>query len=163
MAHARAQLLGDRDHLVGRPQRAGSDEDRDLLPAFSTSAARRRSASNGVPRASRSPRPNAKFRARAAAPVWLFLQIVRQHDCRDPPLAQRDANGAVDQMPHLRRRRRLLHERAGDILEHADEIDFLLIMAAERVARLLADDRQHRHVIQPRIVKPGDQVRGARA
>ena len=34
------------------------------------------------------------------------------------------------------------------------QIDLLLVMAAHRGARLLAGDRQHRHVIQPRVVKP---------
>ena len=57
----------------------------------------------------------------------------------------------------------LLDERSGHVLEHARQIDFLLIMAAERGARLLAGDRQHRHVIQPRVIEAGDQVRGAGA
>ena len=56
---------------------------------------------------------------------------------------------------------RLLDERAGDVLEHADQVDFLLIMAAERGARLLAGDREHRHVIEPRVIKAGDQMRRA--
>ena len=52
---------------------------------------------------------------------------------------------------------------AGDVLEHRDQIELLLIMAAERVARLLADDREHRLMIEQRVVKPGDQMRRARA
>ena len=71
--------------------------------------------------------------ARRAA-VWGFLQIVRKHDNRDPPIAEGDANRAVDQMAHLGGRRRLLHERAGDIFEQADEVYLLLVMAANRVA-----------------------------
>ncbi|MGY4382884.1 hypothetical protein ACVWZ3_010587 [Bradyrhizobium sp. i1.3.6] len=51
--------------------------------------------------------------------------------------------------------------RACDVLEHRDEIKFLLIAPAERVSRLLADDRQHRLVIEQRIVEPGDEMRSA--
>ena len=67
-------------------------------------------------------------------------------------------------MAHLRRRAGLLHEGAGHVLEHADQIDFLLIVAAERRAGLLPGDGQHRHVVHPRVVQAGDQVRrtGAR-
>ena len=36
-------------------------------------------------------------------------------------------------------------------------------MAAQRRARLLADDGQHGHVIHPRVVQAGDKVRRARA
>src|SRR6185503_7336053 len=39
--------------------------------------------------------------------------------------------------------------------------ELLLVMAAERRPRLLAGDRQHRHVIEPRIVKSGDEMRRA--
>ena len=32
-------------------------------------------------------------------------------------------------------------------------------MRADRGARLLADDRQHRHMVEPRVIQPGQQVR----
>ena len=48
-------------------------------------------------------------------------------------------------------------------LNIARQIDFLLIMAAERIARLLAGNGEHRHVIEPRVIKAGDQVRCAGA
>ncbi len=35
-------------------------------------------------------------------------------------------------------------------------------MAAECGARLLAGDRKHRHVIEPRVVEPGHEVRSTR-
>ena len=75
----------------------------------------------------------------------------------------RDAHRAIDQMTHLRGDGGLLDECAGHVLEQARQIDFLLIMAADRGARLLAGDREHRHVIEARVVKAGDQVRGAGA
>ena len=58
-------------------------------------------------------------------------------------------------MPNLGWRRRLLHERAGDILEQADQVNFLLVVSSERVARLLSHNGEHRHVIEPRVVEPG--------
>ena len=48
------------------------------------------------------------------------------------PARQRDADGAVDQMAHLGRRRGLCNKGAGHVLEHRDEIEFLLVVPAER-------------------------------
>ena len=76
---------------------------------------------------------------------------------------QRDPRRAVDQVAHLRGRRGLRDIGAGDVLEHRDQVEFLLILAAERVARLLTDDREHGLMIEQRVVEPRDQVRGARA
>ena len=95
--------------------------------------------------------------------VGQLLQVVRQDQRGDAALADRDAHRAVDQMADLRRHRGLLHEGAGDIAEQRRQIDFLLVMAAERRAGLLAADRQHRHVVEPRVVKSRDQMRGARS
>ena len=50
---------------------------------------------------------------------------------------------------------------AGDVLEQRDQIDFLLIMAAQRDARLLPDNGHHRLMIHLRIVKPVQQMDGA--
>jgi hypothetical protein len=63
-------------------------------------------------------------------------------------------------MADLRRRRGLYDESARHVLEQARKIDFLLIMGAERGARLLASNGKDRHVVEPRIVKAGDQMRG---
>ncbi len=49
-----------------------------------------------------------------------------------------------------------------DVLEERDEIDFLLVIAAERRARLLADDRDDRLVIHLRVVKSVEQMDRAR-
>ncbi len=64
-------------------------------------------------------------------------------------------------MADLRRRACLLHEGAGDILEQVREVGFLLVVATERRARLLADNGEHRLVVEPRIVQPVEQVDGA--
>jgi hypothetical protein len=75
----------------------------------------------------------------------------------------RDAHRAVDQVPHLRRHHRHVHVVAGDVLEQRDQVDLLLVVAAERRARLLADDRHHRLVVELGVVQAVEQVDGARA
>ncbi|SAL88412.1 hypothetical protein AWB68_08766 [Caballeronia choica] len=93
--------------------------------------------------------------------IFQFLQVVRQDDGRDLALRQRRAHRAIDQMAHLRRHTRLLHESPGDVLEHRNKIEFLLIVAAKRGARLLPGDREHRHVVHARVVQAGQEMRRA--
>ncbi len=93
--------------------------------------------------------------------VGHLLKIVGQDDRRHPALAERDSDRTIDQMAHLRRRGGLRDEGAGDVLEQARQIDFLLIVAADRVARLLTGNGEDRHVVEPRVIKPGDEMRGA--
>ena len=64
----------------------------------------------------------------------------------------------VRHLVDLRRYARLLHEGAGHVLEQRLQVHFLLVVRAERRARLLADDGEHRGVIQPRIVEAVQQV-----
>ena len=91
------------------------------------------------------------------------LKVVGQDQRRDAPLRHRDADGAVDQVPHLPRNHGLLHEGAGHVLEHADKIQLLLVVGADRRPRLLSRDGEHRHVVQPGVVQARDQVRCAGA
>ena len=58
-----------------------------------------------------------------------------------------DAHRAVDEVTDLRRVRRHMDVFAGDVLEQRDQIDLLLVLAAERGARLLTDDGHHRLMI----------------
>ena len=95
--------------------------------------------------------------------VRFVAEVVGNHQCRHPAFRFRHAHRAVDQVTDLRSGASLLHEGAGHVLEHADQVDFLLIMPTERRAGLLAGDRQHRDVIHPGVIHPGDQVRRARA
>jgi hypothetical protein len=57
------------------------------------------------------------------------------------PFTQRDPHRAIDEVAYLRWRRGLLNECARHVPKHAHEIDFLLIMAADGVTRLLSGDR----------------------
>ena len=90
-----------------------------------------------------------------------FSPLVQEY--KDYSVGFVDPDGTIDQMAHLRGDARLFDERTGHVLEHADEVDFLLVMAANSRARLLPHNGQNRHVIEARVVKPSDQVRGARS
>ena len=49
-----------------------------------------------------------------------------------------------------------------DVLEQRDQVDLLLVVAAERRARLLADDRDDRRVVELRVVEAVQEVDRAR-
>ncbi|MNI37037.1 hypothetical protein D3C73_911100 [compost metagenome] len=95
--------------------------------------------------------------------VFKVLQIVGQDDGGYSSLTDGRAHCPVDQVANLGRCGCLLHKGAGHVLEHGQQIQLLLVMPAQRRTRLLADNGQHGHVIHPRIVEPGNQVRSARA
>ena len=56
-----------------------------------------------------------------------------------------------------------LHELPGHVLEERVEVDLLEPLGAERHALLLADDRQHRLVVELRVVEPVEELDRARA
>jgi hypothetical protein len=88
----------------------------------------------------------------------LFLQVVRDDHARYRSLDERDADGAIDEMPDLAGQHRGLHELRGDILEERLQIDFLLIRAAHGQPRRLPDDGDDRLVIELRVVQPVQQM-----
>ena len=148
-----AELVSHGDDFIGRIQRAGADQDRHFLALVQHLGSapqvgvirddfRGAEADAGMQRA---------VLARGGFIVQ-FLQVVRQDDRGDRALRQRRANGAIDKMAHLGRHTRLLHERAGDVLEHRHQIEFLLIVAAEGGPRLLSGDRKHRHVVHACVI-----------
>jgi hypothetical protein len=85
-------------------------------------------------------------------------QVVRHDHTRDRPLRQRDPHRAIDQVPDLRRLHRHLHVLVRDVLEQRHEVDFLLVVAAERGPRLLSDDGDDRRVVELRVVQAVQQV-----
>ncbi|OIQ65066.1 hypothetical protein GALL_533770 [mine drainage metagenome] len=94
--------------------------------------------------------------------VFRLLQIVRQNHRGDPALTLGNADRPIDQVAHLRRHTGLHHERAGHVLEHALQVEFLLIVPTHRRPRLLSRNGHHRHVVHAGVVKAGDQVRRTR-
>ena len=51
-----------------------------------------------------------------------------------------------------------VHVLAGHVLEQRDQVDLLLIVAAERGALLLADDRDHRLMVELGVVEAVQEV-----
>ena len=51
-----------------------------------------------------------------------------------------------------------MHVLVGDVLEQDRQVDLLLVVAAERGARLLADDRDHRLVVELGVVEAVEEV-----
>ena len=93
----------------------------------------------------------------------LCLQVVGEDDAGDAALGLGDAIGAVDQVRHLRRHVGGLDVGCRHVLEDALQVEVLLVMRPDRRARLLPDERQHRLVIELRVVKAVQKVEGARA
>ena len=120
LGDAGAELVGDRDDLVGRVQRAGADQDRDLLAGVEHLGGAAQVALVGHD-LGRGVADAGMHRAVLARRLFVVGRSCRSFGkmsavTRRSPM--RDAHGAVDQMAHLRRRRGLLHEGAGDVLEH---------------------------------------------
>ena len=90
------------------------------------------------------------------------LQVVRQDDAGYRPLCMRDPHGAIDQMAHLLGDAGHADKLAGNVLEKVLQVDLLLIRSAESRARLLADQRNHRHMVELGVVKAIQQMNRAR-
>ena len=90
--------------------------------------------------------------------VLQFLHVGRDDDRGRGALGQRDADGPVEHVRQLLGDRDHLHVVAGDVLEQAEQVDFLLVGAAHRGAAGLADDRDDRHVVELRVVEAVEQV-----
>ena len=89
-------------------------------------------------------------------------EVVRDDQTGDRLLRKRDADRAVDEVPHLLGDGRHLNVLGGDVLEQRDEVDFLLVAAAERGAGLLADDREDGRVVELCVVQAVEEMDRAR-
>src|SRR3954468_7027461 len=90
-----------------------------------------------------------------------FLEIVGKYDAGHGPFDARDTDGAVDEVAHLFRSGRHVHVLVRDVLEERNEVDLLLVVAAERRPCLLPDERDHRLGIELRVVEAVEQMDGA--
>ena len=91
----------------------------------------------------------------------LRLHVVGDDDAGHRALSQCDAHGAIDRVADLGWIVDHLQESAGDVLEEGRQIDFLLVAASPRHLRDIADDRDHRLVIEARVIEAIEQVDGA--
>ena len=89
------------------------------------------------------------------------LHVIRKNKARYRALVACDPYRAIDEMPHLRRDRRHLHVLVRDILEERQEVDFLLVIAAECGALLLADDRHDGLMVGLGVVQAIQKMDGA--
>ena len=86
------------------------------------------------------------------------LQVVGQDHRGHGTVALCDSPGAVDQVRHLRGHGCGLDKGARHVLQKRLKINVLLVMRPHRGPRLLADQRDHRHVVAPGVVKTVEQV-----
>ncbi len=91
------------------------------------------------------------------------LDVVRHDDAGHRALGERDPQRAIDHVSQLLGRRDHLAVLARDVLEEREEIDLLLVAAAERGQRLLADDRDDGLVVELRVVEAVQEMDRARA
>jgi hypothetical protein len=102
------------------------------------------------------------MRARRRLGGLLFLDVGGEDERGNSPLGERDADPSVDQVARLRG----VHadfDELGHVLEEGVQVDLLLVVRAEREALLLADDGQHRRVVELRVVEAVQEVDRSRA
>src|SRR5215210_4298202 len=86
-----------------------------------------------------------------------LLDVGRHDHARDRSLRKGGAESAVDDVARLRGVGELL-DVAGHVREQGLQVDLLLVAAAERRSRLLADDRDDRLVVELRVVEAVQEV-----
>jgi hypothetical protein len=101
--------------------------------------------------------------ARSSSCSWrrgdglLLLDVVGDDQRAHRTPVERDPHRTVDEVAGLRRLHAHLDE-LGDVLEEHLEVDLLLVLRAERHPLLLADDRDHRRVVELRVVEAVQKV-----
>ena len=93
----------------------------------------------------------------------LALHVVGDDDAGDAALRLGDPHRPVNRMAHLGRVGDVDRVVGGDVLEQRHQVDLLLIGAAQPLLVLLADDREHRLVVELCVIEAVQQVDRARA
>src|SRR5687768_7771509 len=86
------------------------------------------------------------------------LNIVGNDNAADCALSQRDTQGAIEDMTHLRWRRDSVHVFMRHILEQRNQVDFLLVTASQRCTFLLTDNGHYRLMIQLSVIQAIQQM-----
>jgi hypothetical protein len=107
------------------------------------------------------PRVNGAVLVRRLLHRLQLLDVVGDDDTGGRARGAGDADRAVDQVADLRGAARYLHVLARHVLEQVQQVDLLLIVAPQRRAGLLADDRQHRLVVELGVVEAIEEMDGA--
>ena len=166
-----SETLPHCDNLVGGTKGARSDQHRHSFPRIEhvRGAPQRilaRDDSREVDANART-EVDANARTRGAMIARRFdhrshLKVARQHDARHLPLGLGNPVGTVDEMGNLRRNEGRLDERARDILEKRLQIEVLLVVRADRGARLLSDEGEHGLMVELSVVQSVEEMYGAR-
>ncbi len=162
--HTGTEQVRDFDDFIGRVQRAGADQHRDLATGIEYIGRERQigiARHHWLPGVADAAVYRAVFAWRRFHGIE-FLHIIRNDDAGHRTLVACDAHGAIDQMSDLRRRRRHVHEFMCDILEQRNQVDFLLVIAADCRTLLLADDGDYRLVVHLGVVQAIQQMNGTR-
>ena len=93
----------------------------------------------------------------------LFLQVLGNDHAGDAAFGERDAERAIDRVPHGGDVHHGGHVVVRDVLEETLQVDFLLVIAAHRRRSGLPDDRDHRLVIHRGVVQAVEEVDRSRS
>src|SRR5438094_919574 len=163
LGYASAENLCGLDHLVGRAERSLADQHGDLGPGVQHlgGAAQVLVMGNDARLTETGPREERSMLA------WRLRVRLLLHVCRKDYAAHRAGrlrypDRPIDQVTNLRGRVAHVYVLVRDVLEETDQVDLLLIVAAKRDRLLLADDREHRLVIELGVVETVQEVDRAR-
>jgi hypothetical protein len=160
-----AELLGGFDDFRRRVHRAGAGQDRDLFAGVQHLRRALQVVAGGhdVRPAVTGAAEYAAVLARRDFDRLQFLDVVGNDDAGHAAQGLRDAHRAVYRMAHLFRHGHHVHVLVRHVLEQRDQVHFLLVVAADRHARRLADDGHYRLVVQLGVVEPVQQMDRPRA
>ena len=163
LGDARAELVGNCDHLVLGPERARADQDRDPLTGIEDVGG---AAQVVVGRHDHWPRVTGAGTREAVGAPWRFvrllLDVLGEDDHGGRAARHREPHRAVDDMGELRGMADFL-DVGCDVGEHPVEVEFLLVARAAHRRFGLPANGEHRHMVEGSVVEPGQEVRCARA
>lgn len=163
LGHPGAEDLRDRNNLIGSPKRPGAHQHRHLAAgvqhlgrAMEVRILRHDFGAGVAHSAEHSPMLTWRLL------VSQVLQIAGEDEDADSVLRHGDANPPVHHVAHLGGDLGLLHV-IGHVGEHPVEVELLLVVRAASRPGGLADDGQHRRMVELGVVEAGDEVRRAGA
>jgi hypothetical protein len=159
LGDAGAEQFGDPLDLGPGPGGAQGDQDRHLVTGVEDVGGR----AQGLLRRDRRPTAQAEtgrhhLELVGGGRVGQFLHVAGDDDRGRAAPGVGGADRPVQHVRQLLGDRHRLHELRGDVLEQCVQVHLLLVRAAHRRAVRLADDREHRHMVEFRVVQAVEQV-----
>jgi hypothetical protein len=161
---AGAEPLGQFHHFPGGAVRALPDQDRPPLPRAQHLGRGPDVHVVGHHPCRAQPRARHQHAVRVLGRVRCRrrLDVVRQHHAGRAARGERGTERPVHQHRNLLGGVRRLYELGTHVAEQPDQVDLLLVGAAEHRRHLLPDDRHHRLRVELGVVQAVEQVHGAR-